>query len=84
MDRREFLTSTVALSAAAGVTGAGQAADAAVTAEGGATMQAGAGGFVRTYYELRRYELRRTSWESFPGPRPRVSCEAPPLRGRSQ
>ena len=60
MDRREFLSSTVALGATAGVAGAAgaPAAHTAALEQGGGTM-AGTGTGDRMYFELRRYELRQ-------------------------
>ena len=60
MDRREFLSSTVALGAAAGVSGTSAGAagvDADALEQGGGTMAGGAGD--RACFELRRYELRQ-------------------------
>ena len=60
MDRREFLSSTVALGAAASVSGTSASAagaDAEALEQGGGTMASGTGD--RAYFELRRYELRQ-------------------------
>ena len=59
MDRRVFITSSLALGASAGIAGGGSAEAGARTSEDG---QAGGGapaGGERMYHELRRYELRQ-------------------------
>jgi hypothetical protein len=58
MDRRAFITSSLALGASAGIAGGGSAAAGEPWAGGQAGSGASAGG-ERMYYELRRYELRQ-------------------------